>query len=347
MEDKNRELKAGVILSYISLFIENVIPLFYTPWMLGVLGKSEYGLYNLANSVVGYLSLLSIGLGSSIIKFLSDKIARKDKEGVNNLTGLFTFIYIIIGTISLVCGLLITANIKLFFGNALTTVEIDRLRVLLILATINTAITFPVTVYNALIIAHQKFIFNKGTGLIFTVILPCANIAVLLTGMQSIGLMLVATTVNFTSGIVKVIYCFTKLRIRPQIRRIDFSPLKTIYKYSIFIFLGEISSMLYWGTDKVLLGAFCGTMLVSVYSLGASFNTYYCAFSTAISNVMFPKINTMVQTNADDKTLSDILIQVGRLQYIVLCLITSGFILFGQHFIVMFWGEKDIKKRII
>lgn len=102
--------------------------------------------------------------------------------------------------------------------------------------------------------------------------------------------------------------------------------------------------MLYWGTDKVLLGAFCGTMLVSVYSVGASFNTYYCAFSTAISNVMFPKINTMVQKNADDMVLSNILIQVGRLQYLVLCLITTGFILFGKQFIVLVWGGEGYKQ---
>lgn len=236
MDNKSRELKAGVILSYISLFIENIIPLFYTPWMLAVLGKSEYGLYNLANSVVGYLSLLSVGLGSSIIKFLSDKIAKDDKEGENNLAGLFTVVYVIIGMISLLCGLVITVNTKLFFGKALTGSEIDTLRILLLLSTINTAITFPVTVYNALIISHQKFMFNKGLGLIFTIMLPCANIAVLLSGAQSIGLMLVATILNVTSGIIKIYYCFSKLHIRPQIKNIDFSPLKAIYKYSLFIF---------------------------------------------------------------------------------------------------------------
>lgn len=338
MKDNNRELKIGIILSYVSLFVENVIPLFYTPWMLATMGTSEYGLYNLSHSVIGYLSLLSVGLGSAIIKFLSDKISCDDKDGENQLTGLFTVVYLIIGAISLVTGLFIAANTYTFFGKSLTNSELIRLQILLVLSTINTAATFPLTVYNALIIAHQKFIFNKSLGLLFTVASPVLNIVVLLSGARSIGLVLIATVLNIASGSIKVIYCFTKLKVRPQFRKLDFSPLKPIYKYSFFIFLGEISSMLYWGTDKVLLGAFCGTAVVSVYSVGASLNTYYCAFSTAISNVMFPKVNTMVQKNASDAELSEIFIKVGRIQYLLMCLITTGFILFGQQFIVLVWG---------
>lgn len=340
---KNKELKMGVILSYIALFVENIIPLFYTPWMLELMGQSEYGLYNLSHSVVGYLSLLSIGLGTSIIKFLSDKIASKDQEGENKLVGLFLIIYFLIGFVALICGLVIAWKTDVFFGQSLTQDEVGKLRILLILSTINTAVTFPLTVYNALIIAHQKFIFNKSLGLFFTILTPCINIVILICGLRSIGLVVVATALNIVSGIIKMLYCFAKLAIRPVFKNMDFSLLKPIYKYSIFIFIAEISSMLYWSTDKILLGAFCGTVIVSVYSVGAAFNTYYCAFSTAISNVLFPKINSMVQKDADNKELSDVFILVGRIQFLILCLITTGFIMFGKAFIVLVWGGPSYK----
>ena len=81
---KTNQLKMGVILSYITLIIGNIIPLFYTPWMLNILGKSEYGIYSLSNSIVGYLSLLSFGLGNSMVKFITDYIAKEDKKGERN-----------------------------------------------------------------------------------------------------------------------------------------------------------------------------------------------------------------------------------------------------------------------
>ena len=63
--------KAGVILSYTSQLIKILSGVLYTPIMLRLLGQSEYGLYQLVYSVVSYLSLLSLGFGSSYIRFYS------------------------------------------------------------------------------------------------------------------------------------------------------------------------------------------------------------------------------------------------------------------------------------
>lgn len=340
MEKKRNELRTGVVLSYITLFVENIIPLFYTPWMLATMGQSEHGLYNLAHSIVGYLSLLSIGLGSAILKFLSDKVAVGDKDGENSLAGLFTIIYTIIGIIAFICGGFIAINAHSIFDKSLSSAELGRLRVLLWLSTINTAVTFPGTVYNSLIIAHQKFIFNKSLGLFFSILGPCMNVAVLMCGTGSVGLVAASTTLNIFSALIKLIYCLRVLRVRPKLENVDISPLMAIFKYSIFIFIGEISNMLYSSTDKMLLGAYCGTAIVSVYSIGASLQTYYCAFSTTISNVLFPKINALVAHDASDAELSEAFIKYGRIQYLLMCLITTGFILFGKQFIILFWGGK-------
>ncbi len=67
---KNRnQLKFGAALSYISLGIGNVISILYTPIMLRLLGQSEYGLYNLSNSIIGYLGVLDFGIGNAVIRY--------------------------------------------------------------------------------------------------------------------------------------------------------------------------------------------------------------------------------------------------------------------------------------
>ena len=47
------QLRSGVILSYLNLGISFVIPFVYTPLMLNMLGQAEYGLYGIANSIMG------------------------------------------------------------------------------------------------------------------------------------------------------------------------------------------------------------------------------------------------------------------------------------------------------
>ena len=66
---KSNQLKIGVLLSYITIFAQNIIAIFYTPIMLRLLGQSEYGLYQLVYSVVSYLGLLSFGFSSAYVRF--------------------------------------------------------------------------------------------------------------------------------------------------------------------------------------------------------------------------------------------------------------------------------------
>lgn len=62
------QLKAGVVLNYVSIVLNMVIGLIYTPFMLRKLGQSEYGLYSLAASIIAYLTVLDLGFGNAIVR---------------------------------------------------------------------------------------------------------------------------------------------------------------------------------------------------------------------------------------------------------------------------------------
>ena len=77
---KRDQLKAGVLLSYINLLIGNLIPFIYTPIMLRMLGQAEYGIYGIAQSIMGYLHLLNFGIGGSIVRYLAKYRAEGNKD---------------------------------------------------------------------------------------------------------------------------------------------------------------------------------------------------------------------------------------------------------------------------
>ena len=67
------QLKIGALLSYVVLALQNLVGLVYTPFMLRMLGKSEYGLYSIAASIVAYLTILDLGFGNAIVRQHSEK----------------------------------------------------------------------------------------------------------------------------------------------------------------------------------------------------------------------------------------------------------------------------------
>lgn len=61
-------------------------------------------------------------------------------------------------------------------------------------------------------------------------------------------------------------------------------------------------------------------------------------FSTAIAGVFLPKVTSMVARSDNKKEISNLFIRTGRVQYIVLSFILSGFIVFGRDFISLWAG---------
>lgn len=333
------QLKSGVILSYINLAIGTIIPFVYTPIMLRILGQSEYGLYSLSNSVIGYLSLLSFGLGSTIVRYLSKYRAEKNKDMEQRIIGLFIILYLILAFLVLMCGGYIYFHTDQFFGNSLTIAELSKMKILVLIMTFNTAISFPISVFSSITIAHEKYIFRKLVDMLSTVAVPIFNIIALYMGFGSIGMAVVSTFLQFIMLPINIHYCFKVLETKPVFQNIPFYLVKEICSFSFYVFLGTIVDMLFWATDKVLLGSMMGTVAVAIYNVGGTFNTMMTNLSTSISGVLVPKVTAMVVTGRSKDNWTELFIKIGRLQYYIIALVITGFIVFGRQFISFIAGD--------
>ena len=56
---------AGIALSYATLGVQVVVMLAYTPFVLRILGQEEFGLYQLVQSVIASLGMLSLGFSGA------------------------------------------------------------------------------------------------------------------------------------------------------------------------------------------------------------------------------------------------------------------------------------------
>lgn len=95
------QLKAGAALSYVSIGLNILIGLLYTPYMLRMMGQNEYGLYSLVASVVSYLTVLDLGFGNAIIRYTAKFRAEGKVKEQYQMFGMFLALYSIIGLIAM------------------------------------------------------------------------------------------------------------------------------------------------------------------------------------------------------------------------------------------------------
>ena len=336
---ERNELKLGAMLSYLSLFLGTIIQILYTPIMLRLLGKSEYGLYILANSVIGYLGVLDFGLGNAIVRYTAKYRALNDKDGEYNLNGMLIIVYSIIAIVVIVAGVIIVNNTDNIFSSSLSVKELNTMKILIMIMVLNMAISLPFGIFAGIVTAYEKFTFQKILGIIRSIINPFIMLPILFMGYKSVGMIVATTFINILYISINVYYCFKILKIKIKFNNIELVLFKEIFGYSFFIFLNVIVDKIYWGTDQLILGVVSGTTMVSIYSIGSQINSYYMQFSTAIVGVFLPRVTQLITKKVTDNEISDLFIKIGRIQYFILAFIMCGFILVGEEFINIWAGD--------
>lgn len=333
--------KAGVLLSYLNMVLGSIIPLVYTPIMLRLLGQAEYGVYGLAHSVTAYLSLLNLGLGSAIVRYLAKYRVEGDTDGVRRVLGLFLMLYSCAAVLICVVGGGLAICTDRLFAQGLTESEIAKMRILVLIMTVSVAISLPISTFASLLTAYERFVFTKVVAIITTVAIPVFNLVVLYMGRGSVGMAVIGVSVQLLSGVMHVVYCGKTLKIMPTFRKMPMYLLKELAVFCLFMIIATIADLLYWSTDKVLIGATLGSVAVAIYNVGGVFTSIMQNLAQAISQVFTPKIS-MMATKKDQSMdeISDIMIRVGRLQFFIVSFILSGYAVFGQCFIRIWAGEE-------
>lgn len=331
------ELKIGSILSVLSIILNSLISIFYTPMYMRYLGTTDYGINSLVQSIMGYIGMLNLGLGSAMVRYTVRYRAEGKTEEEKSLNGMFLVIFTIIMFISIFIGIYVYLKLPNMFSEKFTLEELIKTRKVFVITMIGTAVSFPVSVFSTNINSREKFLYQKTLGLIKMLITPVAGAILMVNGYGLVAVVSVTIILGLITNIFDIIYAF-KIGMRIKFNNFDFEILKDISKYSFYIFLNIIIDRVYWGTDRIIIGKFIGPLSIGIYSIASVFNNIYMSLSIAISGVLFPRINRLVVEKKYNH-LSDMFIRIGRIQYILLGLISSGFIIFGNEFIYLWLGK--------
>lgn len=333
--------KLGVILAYMSEAVRIITALLYTPIMLRILGKTEYGLYQLVASTVSYLSLLNLGFTGTYTRFYI-KAKKESKNAANIVNGMFMKLFLLMSIICIICGGILIFNVEAFFGYKLSQNNFQEAKILIGILIISMALSFPTSVFTCNIDANERFIFEKGITLLQNFFNPFLCLPLLLLGYGNVGIVSASLVLTAAKLFVCAWYAIKKLNMQFNMKEFNSSLFKEMGGFTFFIFLNQIIDQVNWNLDKYLLGRLASLSAVAIYGVGSQLNSLYISCSNAISSVFAPQINNIVINENDDGKLTNIFIKVGRIQYIVVYLILLGFLLLGKPFIMLWAGTEYI-----
>lgn len=173
------QLKVGALLSYVNMALHILIGLIYVPLLLHYISIEEYGLYQLIGSLVAYLSVIDFGLSGTITRFYSQRLALDDKKGQENVLAIAMIIYLGLGVLIAIVGLVFFQLLDTIYGVTLSAYEMESAKSMLILLIINVAVTVPSNVFISVITSHEQFVFLRLVTIVCSIINPFVVLAVM------------------------------------------------------------------------------------------------------------------------------------------------------------------------
>ncbi len=331
------QLKKGAFLNYVSIFLTNTVGLAMTPFILKSLGQDQYGIYLTIGALTGTISLLDFGLNNTIIRFVAKYRAEKDRKGEENFLATSMLIYLLISLLVLIVG----GAFYYYFDSYFIKMNPEEIRIaktMFVILIFNLAISLPGGAFTGVCLGYEQFVFPKTLGIVRYILRSITVVGILLLGGKAIELVIIDTVFNVLVILVTGYFVLKKLKVRFKLHSFQKSFVKEILKYSVWIFVFALVGVFQWKAGHWVLGRISVPAVLAIYGIGITLGTYYGAFSTAISSVFLPRATQMSVGNASGEQLTDMMIKIGRLSFIVLMYILIAFTLYGYQFVHLWVG---------
>ncbi|NMM96407.1 Polysaccharide biosynthesis protein [Bifidobacterium sp. DSM 109960] len=336
--------KVGALLGYANILVKNLVNLIYVPLLLHFMGQGDYGVFQMTNSVVFALTLLSAGFYGSYVRFYMRERAAGCPDnglGVRRLNGMFLLVYLTVAVLCLIgCGAMVL-NVHALFSGGLTTQEINLARALLMVMGVNIAVTMLSTPFDSYIVAHERFVFQQSRQLLTALAQPFLAVLLLWLGMGAIGVACAQLTISTILLVWNIAFATHKLNMKFTFRGLEWVLFKAIAVFSFWIFLNQIFDLVNNNVPNFLLGAMASSTAVAVFAIAVQIRNIFFSMSTTMSNVFNPQINRIVAESDDNKVLTQLMTRVGRYQMVIFWYLFGGFIVLGRYFVRIWAGEAN------
>lgn len=280
---KEKDLIKSISVNAILKPVSMVISLAYTPLLLSYLGDERYGVWITIMAVMNWLTIFDFGIGGGYRNLLCIKIANKDREGIKKVTSTAYF------SLSLIVSFL-------FVFGAIVVGFVDWRIVF------NTEIHIQSAVFFVLVFICLNFIFGL-TSSIFYASQNAQRVPFISVTMQLFNLTGIYMLNRFQLSVgesvtnVALLYVLAAIVVNvialillwhrnkefiPKIGFFSSRYIKPIFNYGIRLFFLQMSAVVLFSTDNIIITQLYSPLDVTPYSITMTCFNVFNSFFTAI-----------------------------------------------------------------
>ena len=314
---------------------------FLTPFVLHILGQTQYGIWQLLTVLTGYMGILDLGVRASTGRYIILYLGQGEYEQVDETIRTGLGMYTALGGLIFAAGCILAMVFPWVFPSV-PQEYCWIVEVLLPVLALNIWISAFRTVLSSVLAAHEGFDFARGSDLVMLAFRAIGTVIALKLGLGLIGLAAAVVGCNIVGLVVNLILArriHRGLRLWPLLLKRE--RIRELYKYGIGAFAIAVSVRIIGQTDLVIVGNLINIDAVAIYSVGAMVANYSDTFLGQITTTLFPSLQGAVARDEMGSARWLLFRQI-RMAMTLGILMYVGYITFGQSFIRLWMFHPEI-----
>jgi O-antigen/teichoic acid export membrane protein len=309
-----------------------VLVILATPVFIHQLGIEQYGLWMLVVTVTQGINIFNIGIGDTVIRFISDYRAKGLNHMLSKVFRFSLFLAVSLFFLAMIVGwILSTFNfVSLFYKSTDYTVANQ----LILICIASWGIKFIESAILSVFKAFERFDLNSKLAIVSKNSVVIANLI-----MIGIGIDLLNTL--YVSLIINVINIFVQLMVLRKFNAylFGFSKIEIIkehkhfLKYNFWYWLQSSIALIGFLTDKLAVAWFTDVKTLGYYYIASMVAANIHNFFLAFGSFIFPRVSFKLNNNADLKPLYFL----SRSLIALPGWLIIGFLILGGDFIFKLW----------
>lgn len=335
----SKKLIHNTFFNVVTLVSNALIGFFLIRFFLGQLGEIRYGVWLLiAGSLFRYAAMLSMGLNSSINRYIPVYLAKNDEDGVQRVISTSFFFFSIVGVILAVSSVVIYWNVGSWF--AIEPQFVSKAATLVLVVGFSFAIAMPLQPSTAILSGLQRFDIINLAILITLLVRTILLIVLLLRGY---GLITMGLVFGISEVLMRVLHSIFVRKFLTaaslSFANIDFRLLKEMLSYGINTFMYSAGAIIVYKASSVIIGIYLDTAQVSRFEIAAAGVLLLTQFLQAFTAAVKPAVSDLDARN-DHLRVKEISFLSQK--YSLLLIIPGGCFLvaMGREFLWVWVGEK-------
>lgn len=333
--------KTAILIGYGTVFANAISSIVLTNLYIKHLGYDDYGLYQMINAITQYILLFDFGITTTVSRFRVACLEKgSKKEDENLLAHSFSIVAFLIAAV-VAAGLIIRGNINYIYPSLTETdIEISQKMILFIIFQIVATLIQHLFAGIAMSDEHYGIVkVSEFLRVISKLLLIAALIGFTKNVMTVVYIDFLSTALAM---LIIVIYVLKNIKFSIRFHHFDRVLLGALLVLMFSLLLQSIAAYINNAAGKTILGNMMEKSAVTVYSFAVTIHSFFAAIPHAMNSVFVPQATQLVINGANGEKLTDLVIKVGRIQFMFCGATIAGFILFGKYFLEIWVGKDGI-----